>query len=440
MQNLPDDFLIRAKEFAGSEYEQFISSLDQPVPVSIRSNPFKNDDQFDTNEKIEWSINGRFLNERPSFTLDPLFHAGCYYVQDASSQFLEVPFLQAKKILDRAVRVLDLCAAPGGKSTHILSMLNGGDVLVSNEIIPSRNNILRQNITKWGCANVFVTQNDTSQLSQLRNLFDIIVVDAPCSGEGLFRKDKDAIEEWSIDNVNRCSVRQNEILDHAYSMLKSDGILIYSTCTFEKSENDEQVSRLEREFGIEIIPVDFQNENIVRTEYGLAFFPHRVKGEGFYISMLRKKSAESDTAVRTIKNSEHVKFPVQEYLKEPDSFTLFKKDENLFAILNQHFDLFNYIKSKTYLRLAGIPLGEIKGKDFVPSESLALSNYVSEKISSIELSKEEALNFLRGNAIPVNGNDGLNLIRHKNFNLGWIKKMGNRVNNYYPKEWRIRMK
>jgi 16S rRNA C967 or C1407 C5-methylase (RsmB/RsmF family)/NOL1/NOP2/fmu family ribosome biogenesis protein len=437
MLNLPEEFLKSARHFAGDEFDAFINSLNEKSPVSIRLNPFKQSNAFADDEMIPWSVNGRYLNERPSFTLDPLFHAGCYYVQDASSQFLEIPFTHAKKILDRPLRILDLCAAPGGKSTHILSMIGEEDVLVSNEIISSRNNILRQNISKWGCSNVIVIQNDSSQLAALEKMFDIILVDAPCSGEGLFRKDPEAINEWSVDNVNRCAVRQNVILDAAVKMLKADGILIYSTCTFEKVENDDQVKRLAEKHALELLDIEFDSKQIVKTDAGVAFFPHRIKGEGFYVSMLRKNS-DSVFSNRSSKiKIENKKMPIG-YLNNPEKFNIYSKEEQIFAIPKIHFDFFTTLKNECYVRLAGIHLGEMKGKDFIPSESLALSNEISKTVSSVQLSKDDALNFLRGLNISVDTENGFHLVTYEGHNLGWIKKIEKRVNNYYPKEWRIR--
>ncbi len=439
MLPLPEDFLKQAKKFAGADYEKFISSLEKPSGISIRLNPYKPTDQFDGEDPVSWSLRGKYLKERPSFTLDPLFHAGCYYVQDASSQFLEIPFQTAAKMLNRSLLVLDLCAAPGGKSTHLLSMLGENDLLVSNEVIPSRNNILRQNIIKWGCANVVVTQNDPSQLAKMERLFDIIVVDAPCSGEGLFRKDKEAISEWSLENVERCAVRQNEILDHAFEMLKPDGCLIYSTCTFEPVENDDQIKRLIEQYNMSVIPVDYSSDEITKTAYGFSFYPHRTRGEGFYISLLQKRTDETAAGIKTGKSKEE-SHSYLSFLKNSESFTALKKDENLYAILSAHFNTVNYLRNNSYVRLAGIHIGELKGKDVVPSEALALSNDLGEKFPVLEFSKEDALDFLRGGNPSVDCPNGFAVVSYKNHTLGWIKKIGNRVNNYYPKEWRIRNK
>jgi 16S rRNA C967 or C1407 C5-methylase (RsmB/RsmF family)/NOL1/NOP2/fmu family ribosome biogenesis protein len=437
MLKLPDEFIERAKEFAGKEHEQFISSLSSPSPVSLRLNPFKRSNSFSSVETIPWSSEGRYLEERPSFTLDPYFHAGCYYVQDASSQFLEIPFLQAKNILNRRLKVLDLCAAPGGKSTHILSMLAEDDVLVSNEMIPSRNNILRQNIIKWGCANVIVTQNDPSQLASMKGVFDIVVIDAPCSGEGLFRKDNEAVEEWSVDNVRRCAVRQMEILSHAVSMLRPDGFLIYSTCTFEQEENDDQVERLINDHGLEKVSIDYSSENILKTKHGLAFFPHRIRGEGFYISMLRNNGEDKIISIKPGKVQREQSIHFEEYISSPEQFVLWKNEDRLYAIPKSNFDLFSFMQKNYYLRLAGVNLGELKGNDFIPSDAIAFSKNLNPNVHSVNLRKEDALTYLRGGSPAIDAPNGFVLVRYDNFALGWVKKINQRINNYYPKGYRI---
>ncbi len=188
-------------------------------------------------EKLLWSSNGFYLQQRPSFTLDPLFHAGAYYVQEASSMFLEEALKQTVD-LSQSIKVLDLCAAPGGKSTLIQSVINDTSLLVSNEVIKTRVNVLSENITKWGAANVIVTNNDAKDFQRLPDYFDVIVVDAPCSGSGLFRKDPDAIREWSEQNVQLCSQRQQRILADVLPALKDDGVLIYSTCSYSQEEDE----------------------------------------------------------------------------------------------------------------------------------------------------------------------------------------------------------
>ena len=439
MSQLPENFLLRAQKFAGNEYDAFIESLSQNPPVSIRLNPFKREGIYSTEKIIPWSTEGRYLKERPYFTFDPLFHAGCYYVQDASSQFLEQAFKQAKKNLNRPIRILDLCAAPGGKSTHILSMIDESDLLVCNEIIASRNNILRQNIIKWGKENVIVTQNDPADFSRLIGFFDIVVVDAPCSGEGLFRKDENAKNEWSEDNIQRCSVRQQEILKHAYATLCPGGFLIYSTCTFEEDENDTPVESLNEKFDMKIQTIESSFPGIVKTKNGLVFFPHRIRGEGFYISLLQKKDGDQ---ISVKKASDKIDSPFKKhlvrYLKNEELFSALLKDDRLFAIPNAHLNSLNTLNRNLYVRLAGIYMGDFKGDDFIPSSAIALSLQLKEDQPSKELTEMEAIEYLKGGNLNLEIPKGWSLVNFKSFQLGWIKNVGTRINNYYPKEWRIK--
>ena len=440
MKNWPQAFVHRMKERFGSEADSFLESFEQPVPVSVRMHPVKGNKAFDDATPIPWSRNGFYLSQRPSFTLDPDFHAGAYYVQEASSQFLEQLFLVAVNEIESPL-VLDLCAAPGGKSTHLLSLLNGNGLLVSNEIIPARNKILRQNISKWGYANAFVTQNDPADFERVRQYFDIIVVDAPCSGEGLFRRDEDAAGEWSESAVSNCAVRQTKILDSAIRALKPGGYLIYSTCTFEKSENEDQIQYLTSN-GFEIVfPVE-ESSGIVKSNYGYHFFPHKVKGEGFFISLLRKSDEENSTPHRKKEKPASVSSQVKEQmtvcLQSPEAFTPFLKDNFLYAIPQNLFNEFLFLSGKLFIRQAGIFCGEFAGKNFVPSAELALSLNCSKNFPAIEPGLETALAFLRGDSFPLTDTPpGFTIVKYHNLNLGWIKVLDRRINNYWPKEWRV---
>ena len=302
-ENLPEEFVSRMKILLGSAFPDFLSSLQSPSPVSIRLNSNKN--HVTDGDKIPWCETGRYLKERPIFTLDPTFHGGAYYVQEASSMFLEQIIQQAVD-LTKPLRVLDACAAPGGKSTHLLSLLNEDSLLVSNEVIRSRANILSENIQKWGNSNVMVTNNDPTNFSSLKGYFDIILIDAPCSGEGLFRKDASASHEWSEKNVELCSLRQRRIVADLWPALKENGLLIYSTCTYNEKENEENLNWISKEFpstaeSIKLTP-DWGVEAIEQeTIKGYRFFPHRVKGEGFFISAIRKKEATPQLRIHSKK-------------------------------------------------------------------------------------------------------------------------------------------
>src|SRR6187549_341233 len=286
---LPQALLNSLESVNGFNEEAFIKVHESGERVtSVRVNPFKQFEILNLKSQIPWTEYGHYLEARPSFTFDPLFHAGCYYVQEASSMFLEQALKQTID-LSQPLKILDLCAAPGGKSTHILSLISKESLLVSNEVIRSRANILTDNIVKWGCSNVIVTNNDPRDFQRLENYFDVIVVDAPCSGSGLFRRDPEAIEEWSEQNVALCSQRQQRILADILPALKNGGVLIYSTCSYSRQEDELICDWLRNELIINneelIISHDW---NIVKSDAGYRFWPDKLKGEGFFIACFRK--------------------------------------------------------------------------------------------------------------------------------------------------------
>ncbi len=435
----PEPFLVRMEKLLGSEYSFFIESLQSSSPTSIRLNPFKRIQKFDEEEKIVWCENGRYLKERPSFTFDPLFHAGAYYVQEASSMFIEQVWKQINPD-NKTVRVLDMCAAPGGKSTHLLSLMNEESLLVSNEVVSNRNNILQQNIVKWGTANCIVTQNKPEDFSRLEEYFDIILVDAPCSGEGLFRKDKNAIDEWSEKNVEMCSLRQKDILKQAAECLKPRGFLIYSTCTFEPEENDATIE-WSKELQITNYKLRIEQQEVTQTKYGYQFYPHKIKGEGFYSSVLQKEESETATIKRQAINNKpnnQLSVTINQYLSDSEKFHSHTKTNMLFAIPKSIYSDFLFLEKHLYIRHAGIFMGTIKGKDFLPSHDLALSNHIKSNLPSVELSYEEAIPYLRSEAPKLKTDiRGWCLAKYKNMNLGWMKVLDGRINNYFPKELRI---
>ncbi|WP_225979924.1 RsmB/NOP family class I SAM-dependent RNA methyltransferase [Pseudobacter ginsenosidimutans] len=253
--------------------------------------------------KIPWTDNGYYLQERPFFTFDPLLHAGAYYVQEASSMFVEQAMRQTLD-LNQSLRVLDGCAAPGGKSTHLQSLISADSLLVSNEVIKSRASILEENLVKWGGANVMVTNNDPADFSSLENFFDVLVIDAPCSGSGLFRREPEAIAEWSPHAVQLCSQRQQRILADYYPSLAEDGTLIYSTCSYSQEEDEQIIDWLLNNFELESLPLQLQADwNIVEVQSperkgsGYRFFPDQVKGEGFFLAAFRKKDGGNSITV-----------------------------------------------------------------------------------------------------------------------------------------------
>ena len=439
MQEWPTEFLERMQKSQGIDYDSFLKGLSIPAPVSLRLNLFKKSKKFDKNLKVEWCEAGRYLKVRPLFTFDPLFHAGTYYVQEASSMFLESVFKQCFPE-NIPLRALDLCAAPGGKSTHLISLLPEGSTLVSNELISSRNKVLRQNIVKWGDPNVIVTQNEAEDFLSLEGYFDLVLVDAPCSGEGLFRRDPDAAKEWSVDAVHNCSFRQSKILENAIKLLRPGGILIYSTCTFEECENERQIEILIHSDSVELISLNVSNSGIVKSELGLRFYPHRISGEGFFISAVRKTDGQ-DFEFKKSKPSKSPQIHQQlltAYLKSPESFFVIQKDEVIYAIPNHILPLFQFMEKKFYVRQAGIRIGEMKGATLQPAHELALSRHLRKDLPLYNFSLEEAIRYLRCDAVQCpDAPKGWTLAAYEDFPLGWMKVLDGRVNNYFPKELRV---
>ncbi len=429
----PAAFLNRMRTKLNVEFSEFMESMEQAPPVSVRLNPFKKNKEFDGDEKVPWSDNGRYLKERPSFTFDPLFHAGTYYVQEASSMFIEQVWRQIN-LRGKSVRVLDMCAAPGGKTTHLLSMMDGKGLLVSNEVIPNRNKILRHNVVKWGAANCIVTQNKTEDFASFESYFDVILVDAPCSGEGLFRKDKDAISEWSEENVKMCSVRQKEILKQIIQCLKPGGFLIYSTCTFEDEENDSLMA----DSGYRSMELEFRNFGQVKTRHGFQFYPHKLKGEGFYLSVLQKDGDSANDRIQKSKIGDARSNYLQEFLDKPDNHYEIVKDDAVYAIPKDVYPDFNFLEKKLYIRHAGIYMGNVKGNDFLPSHDLAMSVDLRKDLPAVDLDYEEAISFLRCETPRIKSETrGWVLAKYQSMSLGWMKVMDGRINNYFPKDWRI---
>ncbi|MEJ8818729.1 methyltransferase RsmF C-terminal domain-like protein [Lacibacter sp. H407] len=452
------------KGFDKTAFEEVHTSGEQVV--SVRLNPLKlsmgNEKSADFNHQelihysafsihsqVPWSSSGYYLSQRPSFTLDPLLHAGAYYVQEASSMFLEQALKQSVD-LTQPLLVLDLCAAPGGKSTLLQSIISNESLLVSNEVIQTRVNILKENIIKWGAGNVMVTNNDPGSFSKLHGLFDVLVIDAPCSGSGLFRRDAEAIKEWSEDNVQLCSQRQQRILADAWNCLKEDGVLIYSTCSYSSEEDEEILDWIETNCKVESIKLEVEEEwSIDEVEstagaYGYRFWPYKVKGEGFFIAAFRKK--ESPDALRLkIKNtqlaSKQEAVIAVNWLKKKEGLTFIKQGQNIAAIPSQWNETIQYLMQELKVRYAGVELGTIAKNDLLPEHALAVSTILKDDVVKVELTLEQSLDYLRKNEINIDSpHKGWALAVYNNFPLGWMKLLGNRINNYYPKEWRILMR
>ncbi len=414
---------------------------DTDAITSIRLNPAKPCQltHIPLESRVPWSSNGWYLTERPQFTMDPLFHAGCYYVQEASSMFVEHALGQ---IVSSPVTMLDLCAAPGGKSTLAASALPAGSILVANEIQRSRAQILAENIVKWGCDNTVVTCNTPSQIGNSGLQFDIMLTDVPCSGEGMFRKDDTAVRDWSLEAVNMCASRQREILRDVWAALKPGGYLIYSTCTFNSKEDEENVEWICSELGAEPVSISFPRELGISGAYDghtipcYHFLPGSSLGEGFFLAIIRKASGyagqEKNSAIREDKLC-------REMIDSSYDYILEKSRESIIALPRTIAPKMQAISDRLFCLTCGIEVASAKGKDFTPSESLALSGKTSAVFPRVELSLQQALDYLHGDVLRFDSQPkGYLLVTYESQPLGFVKNLGNRANNLYPTQWRIR--
>lgn len=439
MNTIPDSFWNLQKSTKGWEEEKYREVLNTPAPVSIRLNPGKFPRGLTGKSKVLWEDHAFYLPERPVFTIDPWWHAGAYYVQEASSMFSG--WLVQQLGLEENAVVLDLCAAPGGKSTHLSSVLPSDALLVSNEVIQQRVSVLNENCTKWGYANI-ITNNDPSHFSRLTGVFDLIVVDAPCSGEGLFRRDPDSVKEWSPENVQLCCERQQRILAQIWPALKEGGYLIYSTCTYNTKEDEENLEWLRKNCEAESVDIQVPSEwEIYSPEKGaFKFFPWKTKGEGFFVTVVRKTSEEPAVRFRSKGlNIPKGKHPMQEWLK--GSYSLVDMKERIIAVPTNHQATIELLQQNLKVVRSGIELGSVKGKDLIPSVEAALAvDFNIESFPILDLDYETSIAYLKRelNDLPDTEN-GWTIVSYQDLPLGFVKKIGNRINNYFPQEWRLRM-
>lgn len=401
----PEEFISYTKPLFGDErWQRYVDSFDDDIPVSIRLNPFKSIEgsyDFEIAKPVKWCKDAFYLQKRHNFTLDPLLHAGAYYVQEASSMFLDVVLRQ---YVGGKVDMLDLCAAPGGKSTLARAALVEGSKLMTNEPDHRRANILMENIQKQGHPDVVVTNNYAIDYQRSKLMFDVILCDVPCSGEGMFRKDRGAIDQWSLANVMKCAALQREIVKDIWPCLRTGGILIYSTCTFNLHEDEENVRWIKEELGAEILPVSTEDDWGITgsllagfDEPVYRFIPGTTQGEGLFIAVLRKTSDEC----------------VSGKAKKP-----------CLRVLSD-----------------GNPQPTMKGKTEIPNHAEALLTTLDKaKYPFAELDLETALQYLRHEAIvlPSETPRGYVIVTYRGLPLGFVKNLGNRANNLYPQEWKIR--
>ena len=451
----PEEFSTYTREIMGERrWMRFAEAMDEEPPVSVRLTPmkFRSDSMAlpaEEDEPVEWCREGRYLKERPMFTLDPLLHAGAYYVQEAASMYI-TQVIRDHAPADRPLMVLDLCAAPGGKSTAMRSVLPEGSLLMTNEPMRPRANILMENIQKFGHPDVIVTNNYAIDYQRSRLQFDVILADVPCSGEGMFRKDEGAIREWSVANVKKCAALQREIITDIMPCLRDGGLLVYSTCTYNRQEDEENV---------DFICSEWQMEKLSERH----FIPGETRSEGLYMAALRQtgSDASQQTTISMLDSSATKKDKKQKrrgkasaeqamkgakemsgWIKGNEDFSITTLGQRFVAVRKQWRNVYDTALEKLRVMHAGIELGEPKGKDIIPAEGLALSTaFNPEAFATAELDRDTAIAYLRREPIqlPPDTPRGFVAVGYQGLNLGFVKNLGNRTNNLFPQEWRIRM-
>ncbi len=432
-RSIPEELQRRLKDLLGPECDELIAALDLPAPVSIRANPLKGSTGR-LIDPVQWSALGTYLAERPSFTFDPHFHAGAYYVQEASSMFLEQA-IAASGSADRDLLALDLCAAPGGKTTHLRSLLTRGSLVVANEVDRRRQPALQENLWKWGHGNMIITASEASHFASLPEFFDLILLDAPCSGEGMMRKDPFAREQWSPQLVQHCAILQQELIHHAWSSLKPGGCLVYSTCTWETLENEDRLHPLIVEGALPVeIPVE-DEWGIIHSGPGYRFYPHRTRGEGLFMALLRKPGDHETRRSRTV--SQAIQLPY--FIADPDRYHA-SLVNGIQHVVDGTWAKETDVITKVLRTLApGIPVSEMKGSEYRPHPALALNRSIEIKdIPGTDLDQAQAIAYLQGRSLPATGERGPSLATFQGSRLGWLHGVGDRWNNRWPDQWRIR--
>lgn len=449
VMRLPEAFEQNIRQLLGDgAYSQFVAALEEEPPVSVRYNRAK-DWAHHEGTPVPWCSDGTYLDVRPTFTFDPLFHAGCYYVQEASSMFLDQV---VHTLVKDPVLALDLCAAPGGKSTLLCGALPKGSLLVANEVMRARAQVLAENLIKWGNPGVVVTQNDPEAFTSLTSLFDLILTDVPCSGEGMFRKDEGAVAEWSPAHVELCWQRQRRIVADVWPALKPGGLLVYSTCTYNIKENEENVKWICDTYGAEVLEVPvcagWQLTGDLTPGGTLPvyrFLPHRTKGEGLFMAVLRKPQEASGVSRYRKGKGNPKSLPVprgcRDWISASDTYCWTWRGEYVITLPQAYEQEWQLLAGALNVLHAGTCLGMQKGHDLQPAQSLALSTIRAEGcFPQVELSYEQTIAYLKHEAIQLSADAqrGYLLVTYRGAALGFVKNVGNRANNLYPNEWRIR--
>lgn len=459
-KKIPTGFIAKASADLGTDIaKKLLASLEDSEPcTSIRLNRRKsasNELPFSGMTPVGWCDSGYYIDIRPTFTLDPLLHAGVYYVQDASSMIYETIVGQITGEIP--VRAADLCAAPGGKTTAMLNALPDGSVMLANEFSSARANILRENLTKYGYPDIVITNTEVRRLAGLKGYFDIVAVDAPCSGEGMMRKDETARVQWSESLVTQCASLQREIIESAVEMIAPGGYLIYSTCTFNTSEDEDNAAWIADTFGLEPIDTGLAGRHGIRGQVkgnipSLRFMPGFTKGEGLFVTVFRKpedeetfSSPKKSNKKRNAERKDNRQKIGGELLKAAEKwitgeFTLRQHDNRILALSPNTSSLLDSIPAGVRIISAGVEVCETKGKDLIPSHQLAMSQCLAkDSFPDIPLTLDDVLRFLSRETVtlPETTTRGYVTVSYAEHILGFMKHIGNRSNNLYPQNYRI---
>ncbi len=440
--NLPEAFIEQLRDLLPDEWEALTSAITTTEPsVAVRVNEARGASVPDGVRRVPWCEQGLYLADRPVFTFDTDWHAGRYYVQDASSMFIAHAI---KHLVHEPVRYLDLCAAPGGKTTAAIQALPSPSLVVANEIVPPRARVLADNVIRWGNPRCVVTSNAPAQFSKLTHFFDVIAADVPCSGEGMMRKDDEAVAQWSPTLVAQCAQRQREILTDAWQALRPGGLLIYSTCTYNRQENEDMADFIVNELGATSLEIPIEPSWNIHPAIGsdchcYRFMPHRVDGEGLFMAAFRKEGNGTRQMPRikekTIKKVDET---VKKWLSSPDGFIMDQQGDLFIAVPQDIRSEVATLRATLNVLHAGVEMATLMGRKTVPHHALAMSLARSaDAFPMCEVDYPSALRYLRGESISIDGPRGYVLVAHEGAVLGFANNLGNRANNLYPKSLRI---
>ena len=444
---LSADFIAQMRAILPDEADALLAAITSTEPsVAIRVNPLKAPaDAASALRRVPWCDAGRYLAEREPFTFDVDFQSGRYYVQDASSMFIHHVL---RHLVKEPVRYLDLCAAPGGKTTTAISALPQGSMVVANEIVNARARVLCENLQKWGAPRCVVTCNAPHHFGRLSHFFDVVAADVPCSGEGMMRKDEQARRQWSPALVKQCADLQRSIIADVWDALRPGGLLIYSTCTYNTLENEQMLAWMVQEYGAEpvAVPVPEQWHIHPAIEGNLPcyrFMPHRTEGEGLFMAVLRKPEApRKEVRLKKAKATKAKPLPVPKdvrfRLKDADHFDFSVVNDEVVALPADMAPIMPAFADLNVMHM-GVNVGAIKGKNCVPSHALALSSALNPAaFPTCEVDYLAAMAFLRGEALSLpQAPRGYVLLTYHSQPIGFVNNLGNRANNLYPKAWRV---